>query len=374
MSPSRKRHRTTISDRPDGSRRSRLEDLREELDRRHIDAIVTTFLPHVRYLTGFSGSNALCVVTGHGALLVTDGRYKDQVRQETQDIKIRITRDSLLEELPKSSILDRARRIAFEHAVLPVAHFARLERLYSRKKFLPTSGIIESLASVKDEQEIEHLRRAAAITDAVFREMLGVLKPGMTEAEASAELTYRQRKKGAEGDAFEPIVASGDHAALPHAHASERPLKRGELVVLDFGCRVAGYHSDLTRTVALGNPSEDLRRIYQIVHDAQQRALDRLTLPLTARKLDAAARTFIRLSGYGKYFSHSLGHGLGLQIHEEPRISAKSSAVLRAGNVVTIEPGIYVPGLGGVRIEDDVVLRSDGPELLTHSPRELIIV
>ena len=144
--------------------------------------------------------------------------------------------------------------------------------------------------------------------------------------------------------------------------------------MLDFGCRVAGYHSDLTRTVAIGNPSRELRKIYGVVYDAQQRALDRCRLPLAARTLDAAARTSIRKSGYGRFFSHSLGHGLGLQIHEEPRISAKSAARLAAGNVFTIEPGVYVPGLGGVRIEDDVVLRADGPELLTHSPKELIIV
>ncbi len=374
MSPLRKRHQTTTSDLAPDVRKARLRELRRELEQRSVDALLTLSLPHVRYLSGFSGSNALCVVTRRRALIVTDGRYTDQVREESSGFAVRISRDSLVDELPKSSILSGISRIAIEHAVLPVAIFARLQKLFPRKKFVPSAGIVESLASVKHESEIAHIRAAAAITDAVFREMLDVVREGMTESEVAAELTYRQRRRGSEGDAFEPIVAAGDHAALPHAHASDRPLRNGDLVVLDFGCRVRGYHSDLTRTIALGRPSSELRKIYGVVRDAQQRALEHCAVALPARALDAVARAHIRRAGFGKFFPHSLGHGLGLQIHEEPRISARSTATLAAGNVVTIEPGVYVPGLGGVRIEDDVVLRTSGPEILTHAPKDLIVL
>jgi Xaa-Pro aminopeptidase len=352
----------------------RLRDLRGALEERSHDAILTSFLPHVRYLSGFTGSNALCVVTSTRAILVTDGRYKDQVRQEAPKFAIRIARGALVDELPKTAVLSRAKRIAIEQAVLPVAVLSRLKKLFPHRKFTPTSGIVESLASVKDETEIAHLRRAAAITDAVFQEILEVLREGMTEAEVAAELSYRQRRRGSEGDAFEPIVATGDHAALPHARASDRRLKAGELVVLDFGCRFEGYHSDLTRTVAIGKPSSELRKIYDAVRDAQARALEHCTVPIQAKALDGIARAHLRHAGFGKFFSHSLGHGLGLQIHEEPKVSAKSLSMLVAGNVVTIEPGVYVPGLGGVRIEDDVVLRPAGPEILTTAPKDLLIL
>jgi len=353
---------------------NRLRDLRASLRDKRLDALVTTSLPHVRYLSAFTGSNALCVVTPSRALIVTDTRYKDQVREEASGFASRIAKGQLFDELPASSILAEARRIGFEHALLPVAHLNRLEKLFPRKKFVGTDGIIQSLAAVKDATEIAHLRAAAEITDAVFGEILGLLRPGMTESEVAAELSYRQRRRGAEGDAFEVIVASGSHAALPHARASDRPLGTGELVVLDFGCRVQGYHSDLTRTVAIGKPSAELRTMYKTVQEAQAKALEECRVPMRAKALDAIARGHIRRAGLGKYFSHSLGHGLGLQIHEDPKLSAKSSSVLVAGNVVTIEPGVYVPGLGGVRIEDDVVLGTDGHELLTRSPKDLIIL
>jgi len=353
---------------------NRLRDLRARLHQERLDAIITTCLPHVRYLSAFTGSNAVCVVTPEGALIVTDTRYKDQVREEAEGFTVRIATGQLFDELPKSSVLNEARRIGFEDALLPVAHHRRLTKLFPRKKFVGTDGIVQSLACVKDATEIALLRQAAAITDAVFGEILGLLRPGLTESDVAAELSYRQRKRGAEGDAFEPIVASGPHAALPHARASDRPLGKGELVVLDFGCRVGGYHSDLTRTVAIGKPSTELRMMYRTVQEAQARALDECRVPMRARELDAVARAHIRRAGLGKYFSHSLGHGLGLQIHEDPKLSAKSSSMLVAGNVVTIEPGVYVPGIGGVRIEDDVVLGTRGHEILTRSPKELTIL
>lgn len=353
---------------------NRLRDLRSKLQQEKLDGFITTCLAHVRYLSAFTGSNALCVVTRERALIVTDTRYKDQVREETEDFAARIAKGQLFDELPKTSVLNEARRIGFEHALLPVAHLHRLAKLFPRKEFVGTDGIVQSLASVKDAAEIALLRAAAAITDAVFGDILALLRPGVTESDVAAELSYRQRRRGAEGDAFEPIVASGPNAALPHARASDKRLAKGELVVLDFGCRVQGYHSDLTRTVAIGRPTAELRRMYRTVQEAQARALDECRVPMRARDLDAVARAHIRRAGLGKYFSHSLGHGLGLQIHEDPKLSAKSSSMLVAGNVVTIEPGVYVPGIGGVRIEDDVVLGTHGHEILTRSPKELIIL
>ena len=201
-----------------------------------------------------------------------------------------------------------------------------------------------------------------------------MIRPGVRECDIAAEISYWHRKYGAECDAFDPIVASGERGAMPHARASEKIIRSGEMVVLDFGCRYRGYNSDITRTIAVGNPSAEMKKVYRIVLDAQKKAIEAVKSGVPARSIDAIARKHIQQNGYGRYFIHSLGHGLGIHVHDPLRVSAISATVLESGNVVTIEPGIYIPGRGGVRIEDDIVVRESGCDILTTSSKELIIV
>ncbi len=227
---------------------------------------------------------------------------------------------------------------------------------------------------MKDEGEVALIRYATRITDKVFRKILSLVRPGVRECDIAAEISYWHRKYGAECDAFDPIVASGERGALPHARASEKIIRRGEMVILDFGCCYRGYHSDLTRTVSVGKPSAEMKKVYRIVYDAQMKAIDAVHSGVSARSVDAVARKHIRQNGYGRYFIHSLGHGLGIHVHEPLRLSVLSKSILQTGNVMTIEPGIYIPGCGGVRIEDDIVVKENGCEVLTKSPKELITV
>lgn len=352
----------------------RLSVVRQHVAALKLDALLVTFLPHVRYLTGFSGSNACCVITPRRQVLVTDGRYKVQVRSEVKGFDLFIARASLFQELSARRILPAKGRIGFNAAHMTVAEMENLKSLFGSARFLKTRDIVGSVASVKDETEIRSIREAAAISDSVFRSIVHRIKEGVTELDIAAELVHQHRKLGAEADAFEPIVASGKRGCLPHARATGKRIRRGELVTLDFGCRLNGYHSDLTRTVAVGKPGPALKTIYQTVKDAQQRAVDAARAGMRAKDLDAVARERIRKAGFARFFTHSLGHGLGLQVHEGPRVSALSTDLLQPGNVITIEPGIYVPGVGGVRIEDDVVIRDRHADILTHSPRELMIL
>jgi len=352
----------------------RLSAIRQHIIALRLDALLVAFPPYVRYLSGFSGSNACCVITPRSQSLLTDRRYAIQVREEVRGFQLVIAKGSLFEELRSRRILPIKGRIGFNPAQLHVAELEKLKSLFAGARFLKTRDIVGAVAAVKDEIEVESIRAAAAISDDVFRYILGVVKDGISELDVAAELVYQHRKRGAEADAFEPIVASGVRGCLPHARAGIKRIRRGELVTLDFGCRLNGYHSDLTRTVAVGKPRSDLRKIYRTVQDAQQHAAEAAKGGMKAKDLDAVARGWIKKAGFGRYFTHSLGHGLGLQVHEGPRVSAQSTDRLQSGNVITIEPGVYVPGVGGVRIEDDVVIRDGHAEPLTTSPRELIIL
>jgi Xaa-Pro aminopeptidase len=307
-------------------------------------------------------------------VFLTDGRYRNQVIVEVKEFTVVISQGSLFEALKAKRLFGQGDRIGFESQHLTVSELKNLERLFPRLEFVPTVSLVEEIASVKEEQEIESLKQAASITDRVFQKVLGILEAGIREADVAAEISYFHRKLGAEADSFEPIVASGIRGALPHARASEKVIQKGEMVTLDFGCRYHGYHSDLTRTVAVGRPSAEMKKVYRIVLDAQQKAVDAAQKGMKAQTLDAIARRHIASKGYGKFFSHSLGHGLGRQVHELPRLSRLSKDILKERNVVTIEPGVYVPNLGGVRIEDDVVIRNGTCEVITHSPKSLLIV
>jgi Xaa-Pro aminopeptidase len=353
---------------------ARLRALRAELIRSRLDALIVTHLPHVRYLSGFSGSNALCVITKTDQSFLSDGRYRVQAKDEVRGFRIVIAQGRLFDVAAERALLPKKGRVGFASQHLTVAELRHLKKLFRHARFVPADGIVDRLAAVKRQDEIGLITQAVKITDEVFGKILKILKPGVTELDVAAEIGYLHRTLGAEADAFEPIVASGKRGALPHARASQKKIKNGELVTIDMGCRFRGYHSDLTRTVAVGKPSSRARKIYQIVLDAQRLALDAAGSGMSGRALDAVARTYIKKKGFGKYFSHSLGHGLGLRVHELPRLSKLSVDRLVAGNVVTIEPGIYIPGFGGVRIEDDVVIREGYAVVLNKAPKELIIL
>lgn len=353
---------------------NRVKRLRMLLAEQRLDAFLVTSLIHLRYLTGFTGTNGLGVVTRHGVWFLTDSRYRLQASRQVRSAQRVCTHRPLLEALAEHHCLAYCRRVGFESYVLTFQQYRLLRRSFPRKVFVPTTGLIEKLLLIKEPSELVSMRAAMKISDRVFRDVVSVLHPGMREKDVAAEITYRQRLAGADGDAFDPIVASGERGSLPHARASDKTLRKGELVTLDFGCTIAGYHSDLTRTVALGRATRQARDIYQLVRDAQEAAIAAAHGDMRASDLDAVARRVIAAGGYGPAFSHSLGHGLGLHIHERPRVSSLSNDTLLAGSVITIEPGIYIPGWGGVRIEDDILLTHTGNDVLTTAPKDLMVL
>ncbi len=354
--------------------RRRLDDVRRLLVARRLDALVVSHLPHMRYLCGFSGSNGLLIISRTRALFATDGRYAEQVKLEVDGPRVVVGAGPLIDLLAPHLRFRRGTVIGFDPDQTSVATLSRFRSALHRSTFRAVPGVLDPLVSVKDEEEIASIREAIAISERVWDEILPMIIPGVRESEIAARISYLHRLNGADGDGFEPIVASGPRGALPHARASERRIRRGELVTIDFGCRWQGYHSDITRTVAVGRPAPELRRLYRAVLDAQLASLLMVRAGVEARAVDAEARRVLRSHRLQQHFRHSLGHGLGLQIHEQPRLAPISNDILRDGQVVTVEPGVYVPGLGGVRIEDDVVVRPHGRDLLTSIPKELLVL
>jgi len=352
----------------------RIEAVRQGLAELRLQGLLVTSLPNIHYLTGFTGSNALLLMFPDRNLFFTDRRYTTQSSEEVNGAKVFIASGSLVDAVSKNLPRRRRMRIGIESDSFTVAAYKHLKRTARGALFTSTDGIVERIRVRKDEHEISKIKRAAHITDRVFSKILTILSPGVRELEVAAEIAYWHRRLGAESDAFEPIVASGPRGALPHARASSRKIAKGDLVTIDMGCSADGYHSDLTRTVSVGKPSTEMRKIYGIVLDAQSRSLDAAREGLRASVLDEVARSTIRRGGYGKFFCHSLGHGLGMEVHELPRISSKSKDVLQSGSVVTIEPGIYIPRKGGVRIEDDIIIRNTHSEVLSTVPRDLVIL
>ena len=352
----------------------RVRLLRGMLEKTRLDGFVTFFSPHLRYLTGYSGSNGLCIVTQSDVFFLTDFRYKEQIQQEVTCSRPVVTSGDLIEKAAAGNLLRGCKRVAVEKDYLPLGQFQELRSNFPKVRFVPTAEYVESFAAVKNDAEISLLRQAIRITDAVLAKVLKIIRPGISELDVSAEISYYHKKLGAEKDSFEPIVVSGSRASLPHGRPSSKKIKNGELVTLDLGCIYNGYCSDLTRTVAVGKAGAEERKVYDVVLKAQQLAIDSAKNGISGRELDGVARKYIRSRGYGKYFGHGLGHGIGLEIHEAPRVSARSLHTLRDGNVVTVEPGVYLPGRFGVRIEDDIVVRNGGCEVLTTAPKTLMIL
>ena len=352
------------------ARVGRLVDLLPEAD---VDLLLVTNLVNIRYLTGYTGSNGLVLVGPRTRTFITDFRYVEQAAEEVHPSfeRRRATRD-LVEALGEAIPAD-AVRLGFEAAHTTVREHARLAELLPGVELVGLTGIVERLRAVKEPEEIEDIRAAAVLADTAFERLLHDGLIGRTEREVAIALEHDMLLRGAEGPSFKTIVATGPRAALPHARPREVEIRRGDLVVIDWGAELDGYCSDCTRTVAAGEPGESAREIYELVLEAQQAGLDAVRSGAGGREVDQIARTVIEDGGYGEQFGHGLGHGVGLEIHEGPRLSQRTDDVLRAGNVVTVEPGIYLPGRFGVRIEDLVVATEDGCEVITSVSKRLIV-
>lgn len=338
-----------------------------------VEALLVTRLPNVRYLSGFTGSNGSVIVTPERSVFLTDGRYTEQARREVPDLR----RGTYLRDFPAAlgqACRDLgARRLGFESAGVTFRFYEQMSALPGIEP-VPVGEEVERLRWVKEPEEVRLLDQAQAITDEAFDRIVAKLTEGVTERDVALELERDMRQAGAEGLAFDSIVAFGENAAEPHHNHGDRDLRRGDVVKLDFGARSGGYHADMTRTVAFGEPPAELRDIYALVQRAQQAGIDAVRAGIRGREADAAAREVIARAGYGERFEHSLGHGVGLEIHEGPSLRRGSEDRLPVGAVVTVEPGVYVPGLGGVRIEDMVEVTEDGCRVLPRTTKELLVL
>lgn len=366
---------TTRPELPSADHAGRQQRLRDELDASGIGSLVVTTPANVRYLTGFTGSNGQVLLTPDAAVLITDARYDERARSEAPSVALVLDRD-WRGQVVRHLVDAGEERVGFESAHLTYGEAQELLGALGEVhvEAVALEGAVERLRMVKDEAELAALAAACELTDAAFDAILDALHPGRTEAEIARLLERTMEDLGAEGRAFPSIVASGANSAIPHHLPTDRQLQRGDLVKLDFGARVAGYHADMTRTVSLGDPADtELARIHELVRDAQQRGVDTATTDHTVGEVDAACRDLITDAGHGDRFVHGTGHGVGLDIHEAPWVAPEASGRLSAGTVITVEPGVYLPGRGGVRIEDTVAVTADGsPRRLTTSPRDLL--
>ena len=352
---------------------ARQERLLAALDQHKLSALVVSKPANIFYISNFRGDSGVTVLGPQDAILWVDPRYTLEARESARGLEVCEEKGGLLRAAGRwlSRSKKRLLRVGYDDSHLTCRAFRELrEHASARVRLTPVAGIIEGLRSVKDSGEIDCIRRAGHLTAAVFEEVRGTIRAGVREGDIAAEIEYRMRRRGADGAAFETIVASGPRAALPHARASAKPLERHELVILDLGAILAGYAADMTRTVYLGEPSRRVRGLYRAVLESQERAIAVLQPGAAAEDVDSAARRSLRRRRLGRYFTHSTGHGVGLEIHEAPRLGRGERTRLRLGSVVTVEPGVYLEGFGGVRIEDTVLVTDGMPEILTPAPKD----
>ena len=351
----------------------RVEKLRKKMQEENLESFLITSPYNLRYLTNFTGTTGLAVITLEKAFFITDFRYTEQAAAQAQGFEIIKNVGPIFEEVADLVQKEGLRELGFEETTVSFLEYSVLEEIIDAQ-LIPISGMIEELREIKDEEEIAIIEKACSIADLAYDHILKMIQPGMTEIEVANQLDFYMRSLGASGVSFETIVASGLRSAMPHGVASKKIIEQGDLITIDFGCYYEGYVSDMTRTFAIGDPGEQLKEIYQIVLEAQLAVLEVAKPGVTGKQLDAVARDYITKHGYGEAFGHSTGHGIGLEIHEGPNVSVRAEKQFVPGNIITDEPGIYLPGIGGVRIEDDLLITSDGNRVLTHSPKELIIL
>lgn len=351
----------------------RLMRLRSAIDEHRIDAMLVCQPDNRRYLSGFTGSAGWLVISPDRAILASDFRYFEQVEREAPGFELAKIDTKLVDLLPELLADLGVKHLGFESQHVPVHDLQAWSSAAEEVEWVPVKNAVEKLRVVKDEDEVESLRRSAALTDAAFAYFLGVLKPGTTEREAAWEIEAYMRTHGASKVAFDLIVAAGPNGALPHARPGDRVIQAGEPLVVDIGCVVDGYCSDMTRTISLGTPNSRYLEVWEIVFKAQEAAATQVRPGMSGVEADALAREPIAEAGYAELFGHGTGHGVGLAVHEDPRASRLSEDTLEAGMALTIEPGIYVPGEFGVRIEDLVIIREKGAEILSGAPKTPVI-
>jgi Xaa-Pro aminopeptidase len=342
-----------------------------------IDALLVTHLPNVRYLAGFTGSSAMLLVTADSLVFTSDGRYRTQAGEQLTaagvDARIEIGATVAQQREAIAAALVPSSRVGLEAHSVTWAQQRDFTRVLDGHELVPTDGLVERVRRVKEPAEVARIRAACAIADDALGALLPTLADRPTERDFALDLEVEMRRRGASGNSFDPIVAAGPNGAKPHARPSTRRVEAGELVVIDFGCIVDGYCSDMTRTVSVGDPGPDARHVWDVVRESQWAGREAVRAGADCAAVDRACRDVIVAAGWGDSFVHGTGHGVGLEIHEEPRVAASARDTLEPGSVVTVEPGVYLPGVGGVRIEDTVLVTPDGSDPLTEFPKELIL-
>ncbi|MDY6826642.1 MAG: Xaa-Pro peptidase family protein [Bacillota bacterium] len=352
---------------------NRPEKLRPLLRQHDVDAVIISNSANLRYISGFDGTTAILLIGAKDACLITDFRYTEQAAAQAVGFTIHRQEGDLYRTMADLIEEKGWRRVAFEAKHVTYAeHREMTEKLPA--DLVPIDESAESLRMIKSETELALLRKGAAITAEAFDHICSIIKPGLSERELGLDLEMYLKHQGAEEKSFTFIVASGERGAMPHGTASARIMKNGELVTIDYGAVFDGYATDMTRTVALGEPGKKNREIYAVVHEAQRTAAEAVRPGIVAKEVDGIARRIIEKAGYGQYFGHGLGHGVGLETHEQPVLSPRSDTVLKPGMIVTVEPGIYIGGFGGVRIEDMLAVTANGAEVLTGAPLDLVII
>jgi Xaa-Pro aminopeptidase len=351
----------------------KMDKVRDALETNRLDAILIASSINRRYVTGFTGTAGAAIITKDDARFITDFRYTEQAAEQAEGFQI-VEHKQLIDLEIKDQLKElNVKRLGFEKDHVSYSQYENYNKVLE-VELVPISGVIEELRLIKGNDELEIMKKAAKIADDAFEHIQSFIKPGVKEIDISNELEFFMRKQGATSSSFDIIVASGFRSALPHGVASEKEIQSGELVTMDYGALFRGYCSDITRTVAVGEVNDELKNIYDTVLEAQIRGVEGLRPGMTGKEADALTRDYIKDKGYGDYFGHSTGHGLGMEVHEGPSLSFRSDKELKPGMIVTVEPGIYVPQVGGCRIEDDVIITETGNERLTFSSKELVYV
>jgi Xaa-Pro aminopeptidase len=345
------------------------------METRRVPLILVTHLVNVRYLTGFTGSAGILLLGPRQGILWVDPRYTLQAKEQGEGVEVVEEKKGILKAAANWLRKNGVQEATFEASNLTCAQLDQLRNESGHSlRLKPAGDLIEELRVVKDRGEIDAIRRAGSLTAEVFADLLPQIRPGVIEQDLAAEVEYRMRKKGADGAAFETIVASGPRSAYPHARPSSKALQESELVIFDLGAILGGYAADMTRTVFLGEPTRRVRNLYSAVLKAQAGAVQSVQDTASAGEIDSAARRILGKHGLGRYFTHSTGHGVGLEIHERPRLGKGETTCLRSGSVVTVEPGVYLEGFGGIRIEDTVLVGPESPEVLTPASKDRWVV
>ena len=353
----------------------RQDKLRDELSKHDLDGMLVTNMVHIRYLCGFTGSSATLLVTQEGTTFISDGRYVFQSENEVKSAEILIDSISHFEVIKNKNLLKNGQKIAIDGNNVSYQNFVTIGKVLTHIKLINMTNIIETMAMHKDEKELEAIKTAVEITDMAFAEVFPMVKIGVEEKVIANQLSFLYRKYGdSDSDAFAAIVGSGPNSAKPHHTPTERKIGPGELLVIDSGAKFAGYHADMTRSFATKGYSDEQKTIYDIVLKAQMNSIDGIKSGVSCKSIDKIARDHITSAGYGKFFDHGLGHSLGLEIHENPRFSKVSTDNLGTNYVMTVEPGIYVKDVGGVRIEDDVVVKEEGYQVLNKTPKDFYVI